>query len=211
MLLGGRCEVFGLDESGELSFVARDIGYPLVSVVGRPSEVAIRDAVAPGRDCEVLVPPENGDHVAAALPGWRRSAAMLHLLEKEDRLPHVPAGVVRLLELSGLDDVEGLPGDLREELVFAARWSPIAASFDGERPVAFCYADRTETLWDVAIDTLEGYRRQGHAARCVAYMIEHLKPLRPVWGAENTNRASLGLAAKLGFVPVDEVLLFRER
>ncbi len=42
-------------------------------------------------------------------------------------------------------------------------------------------------------------------------MIEHLRPLRPVWGAENTNPASLGLAAKLGFVAVDELLVFRAR
>ncbi len=65
--------------------------------------------------------------------------------------------------------------------------------------------------WDVAIDTLEGYRRRGHGARCVAYMIEHLRPLRPVWRAENSNQASLGLAARLGFTPVDELPIFRAR
>lgn len=32
--------------------------------------------------------------------------------------------------------------------------------------------------------------------------------LRPVWGAEETNSASLGLAKKLGFEPVDEVAVF---
>jgi GNAT superfamily N-acetyltransferase len=211
LLLVGECELFGLDESDELSFVVRGTGYPLVSVVGRPSKGAIREAVAGRRDCEVLVPPENGAHVAAALPGWERSAATLHLLGDETRLPRVPAGAVRLLDPRELGQMEGLPRALREELVVAARTSPVAASFDGGRPVAFCYADRTEGLWDVSIDTLEGYRRQGHAARCVAFVVEHLRPLRPVWGAENTNRASLGLATRLGFVPVDEVLLFRKR
>jgi GNAT superfamily N-acetyltransferase len=211
MLLLGECEIFGLDQSGGLSFVVRDTGYPLVSVVGRPPEDAIREAVAGRRDYEVLVPPEGEGRVTAALPGWERSAATLHLLGDEARLPRVPAGAVRLLEPSELNAMEGVPRNLREEFVMAARTSPVAASFEGGRPVAFCYADRTETLWDVSIDTLEGYRRRGHAARCVAYMIEHLRPLRPVWGAENTNLASLGLAARLGFVPVDEVLLFRER
>jgi hypothetical protein len=40
-------------------------------------------------------------------------------------------------------------------------------------------------------------------------MIEYLRPLRPVWGAEETNLPSLRLAARLGFVPVDELLVFR--
>jgi hypothetical protein len=38
MLLLGDCELFGLEESEELSFVVRDTGYPLISVVGRPSD-----------------------------------------------------------------------------------------------------------------------------------------------------------------------------
>jgi hypothetical protein len=39
-------------------------------------------------------------------------------------------------------------------------------------------------------------------------MIEHLRPLRPVWGADEMNLPSPRLAAKLGFVPADEVLVF---
>jgi hypothetical protein len=34
------------------------------------------------------------------------------------------------------------------------------------------------------------------------------KGKQPVWGAEEWNRASLGLAARLGFVPVDELVVF---
>jgi hypothetical protein len=206
MLLLGECEVFGLGEDD--SFVARDTGYPAVCVVGRPSEQAIREAVAGPREYEVVVPPENGPHVAAALPGWNESRATLHQLGDERSLPHVPAGAVRLLDPSELEGIEGVPRDLLSELAVAARRSPVAASFAGGRPVAFCYAVLTESLWDISINTLEGHRRQGHAARCVAFMIEHLRPLRPVWGAEATNHASLGLAAKLGFVPVDEVVVF---
>lgn len=211
MLRSGECELFGLREDEEVSMVVRDTGFPLISVVGRPPRAAIRDAAAGRRDHEIIAPPENGDLVAAALPGWEGSLATLHLLDDEERLPHVPPGTVRLIEPAELDATEGLPRELRSELAGAARSSPIAASFEGGRPVAFCYADRTEGLWDISIDTLEAYRRRGHAARCVAYMVEHLRPLRPVWGAENTNLASLGLAAKLGFVPVDELLVFRAR
>ena len=212
MLLGGECEVFGLSEDAGLSFVARDTAYPTISVIGRPPGHAIREAAARDPEGEIVVAPEGGPHVAAALPGWEGASATLHMLADESRLPRVPAGSVRLLEPAEIPTLQGLPDDLRSELAGAARWSPIAASLaENGRAVAFCYADRTEGLWDVAVDTLEEYRGRGHAARCVAFMVEHLRPLRPVWCAEDTNRASLGLAAKLGFVPVDGLLLFRAR
>lgn len=69
---------------------------------------------------------------------------------------------------------------------------------------------RTESLWDVSIDTLEEHRRQGHAARCVAFMVEHMQRegRRPIWNAVKSNAASLALAARLGFVPVDEMVVF---
>jgi hypothetical protein len=70
MLLLSDCKLFGLEKGEELSFVVRETGYPLVSVVGRPSEDAIREAVAGAAGYEIFVPPENGTHVAAALPGW---------------------------------------------------------------------------------------------------------------------------------------------
>ncbi len=147
--------------------------------------------------------------MSAALPGWKAVSATLHLLGDASRLPHVPAGAVRLLAPSELAAIDRLPPDLLAE--FRVAYSPIAASLADGRPVSFCYAAaQTESLWDISIDTLEGFRNQGYAARCVAYMVERMegKGLRPVWGAEEWNRASLGLAAKLGFVPVDELVVF---
>ncbi len=119
---------------------------------------------------------------------------------------------MRLIAPSELSSIDGLPPDLLSELRVAARRSPITASLVGGRPVSFCYvAAQTEGLWDISIDTLAEHRRQGHAARCVAYMIEHMRRQgrMPVWGAEETNPPSLRLAAKLGFVPVDELIVFR--
>ncbi len=54
---------------------------------------------------------------------------------------------------------------------------------------------------------VEGHRGRGYALRCALYMIEHLRPVRAVWGADETHLPSLRLAAKLGFVPADEVLV----
>lgn len=205
MLLSGDCEIFGLREEGP-DFVVRD--PELISVVGHPPLGGIREAASRGRN-DLLAFPENRRHVSEALPGWNGVRALLHLPGEDHQLPGVPEGSVRQLAASEISAIEGLPPDLRSELDPAAGESPIVAALENGRPVAFCYAaSRTESLWDVSIDTLDGFGRRGHAARCAAYLIKRMRPLRPVWGAEETNPASLGLAAKLGFVVVDELFVF---
>lgn len=215
ILLSGHCEVLGLEDGGEgLSFVVRDTGTSSIyaSVVGRPAESAIAEAVSYGQnEGEVLAVPENRSHVAAALEGWRSVNTVLHTLGDTPRMPEVPEGSVRLLPSLDVVDLGSLPPDLRAELEDAMETSPVCAAYAGGRPVAFCYVGaRTESLWDVSIDTLEEHRRRGHAARCVAFMVEHMQRecWRPVWNAVASNAASLGLAAKLGFVPVDEMVVF---
>lgn len=204
MLLSDGCEMFGLEEN--LDFVVRD--EELISVVGHPSREAIRSATSQGV-VDLLAFPENRDHVSSALPGWTCVPAILHLLGDSPRLPEIPESSVRWLAESEISGIEGESSELHSELKLAAGESPIATALEDGRPVSFCYAgSRTEGLWDISIDTLAAYRRRGHAARCVAYMVEHMKPLRPVWAAEETNAASLGLAARLGFVSVDELIVF---
>ncbi len=57
------------------------------------------------------------------------------------------------------------------------------------------------------MDTLAGHRRRGYAEWCIACLIRHLRVRGKelVWGAVETNVASMRLAAKLGFAPVDRV------
>jgi GNAT superfamily N-acetyltransferase len=208
MLLSGRCEVF--ERGNDSGFVVRDTETRLISVVGRPPGDAIAEAVTRGGyGGDVLAVSENRPHVATALPGWTAVRATLHLLGDAPRLPRVPEGSVRLL--SPPVSLEAVPHGLRFELEIYGWRSPIAAALAGDHPVSFCYAaSQTEGLWDVSIDTLEEYRRQGHAARCVAYMTGHMRHRNkePVWGVEAWNLPSLGLASKLGFVPVDEIVVF---
>ncbi len=215
MLLEG-CDLLGLEEGPEgPSFVARGL-YPegeLVSVVGSPASGAIAEAVDRNGDSgAVIAMPENAPLVARALPDREMQPAILHLLGETglQESPGTPEGEVRLL--SAQEEPVVLPPvlqpDLRAELEDALqRGTPLAATFVEDVPVSFCYvASETEGLWDVAIDTVEAYQKREYAARCAAFMVRHMHETagkKPVWGALETNAASMNLAAKLGFVPVD--------
>jgi GNAT superfamily N-acetyltransferase len=219
MLLSGRCEVLGLAEGGpEPQFVARELDESenrAVCVVGRPQADAIREAARRNRNGgEVLATQEVASHIHGTLPDWTATRATLHLLGDASRLPRVAGGEVGPLGVSDLATVaDDIPQGLRSELEVAlAKDAPAVAALADGRPVSFCYAaDETEGLWDISIDTLEPYRRQGYAARCVSCMVDEMRRRgkEPVWAAEESNLPSIRLAAKLGFVPVDELLLFR--
>ncbi len=212
MLLDGSGEVLGLSvEPLELAVV--DPAFALVGVVGRPAVGALGEAAAlAGPKVAILAAPESVAWVAAALPEMRAERAFLHLLGPEPRLPVIAPGAVRRLGANDVEALDDLPDDLRDELRAAsAAGVAIAGALDNGVPVAFCYAgSATESLWDVSIDSRPEWRRRGFAARAAAFEIERLGALgkRPVWGAVESNAASRGLAAKLGFVPADEIWVF---
>jgi len=209
MLLSNRANVFGLDldaaPTPSFAVVKHDVG-----VVGAPNPKAILEAVQhSGEAAIVLAVPENLALVEAALPHWISERAALHTLASLNRLPEVPPGIVRLLEPGETTSLKNVPEDLYAELADAVvDGAAIAAAFADGQPVSFCYAgSETEGLWDISIDTLEPYWRQGHAARCVAFQIARYRERgkAPVWGSLRSNLASARLAAKLGFVEVDEI------
>jgi GNAT superfamily N-acetyltransferase len=210
LLLAGLGELFGPEGGG---FALCDPEDELVIVVGKPARNLVRQALecAGGRG-SVLATPEDAGHVSRVLSGWSSARAVIHTPGRGAERLREPVDGVRLLEPVEVERLPDMPPDLGSWLRLAAsRGYPIAAAFAGELPVSFCCAAaRTETLWDVSIDTLPEHRRRGHAARCAAYMIRHMneRGKRPVWGAEEDNRASLALAARLGFVPVDELVVF---
>jgi GNAT superfamily N-acetyltransferase len=127
-------------------------------------------------------------------------------------LPPLPrADEVPLRLLRPDDPLDHLPSGLRFEIEHARAIAPVAVALADGRPVSFCYPCWvTETLWDVSIDTLDGYRRRGLAARAVGFMIARMRESgrEPVWGAMESNVASLALARALAFVPVDEIVVF---
>ncbi len=206
----GAGEVFGLQETPELSLVLWELDTESVFVVGRPGAEALRKAIRRGQAREVIAPPEQADLLQDVLPGWAGSRILLHVLPDERHLPIVAYGQVGFLDASLLKQF-AIPPALLEEFQSAALHSPIAAAFVEKQPVSFCYAGAvTEAWWDISIDTLPEHRRKGYAALCVAHMIRHMQSQgkQPVWAAITENPASWRLAQKLGFTPVDELVLF---
>lgn len=217
-------------------FVVRDPPSGFISVVGKPAIEAIRAAVeANERPNDVVTQPENAEHVKSALPRWKQTRAKLHWLADSEKLfgPSGPRTDMLGLPERGDDDdgfgidiaqpefitnieltaAKDLPDELRHELLLAAlRGLVVGVKVVGHGHVSFCHAEvQTETLWDVSIDTLEDHRRKGYAEKAVTHLAEHMldeRNKRPVWGALETNEASLRLAAKLGFRPVDELVAF---
>ena len=83
------------------------------------------------------------------------------------------------------------------------------------RAVAFAYAPyrcaptaEAPGYFDISVDTLEEFRRRGHARRACAALIaaERGPRMLPVWGAERENAASLATAVALGFAPNGETI-----
>jgi GNAT superfamily N-acetyltransferase len=210
MLLTGMGRPVGAVATSPVTFVALHAGDDQAAVVGRPPHELIQNAAASAT--ELLAVPENADWVIAALPGWQLEPATILTAPSLDLIHAVPPGVVREVTIP---ELVGLPvqyAPLRDDLLVEARsGTPVFAAFAGDQPAAFCYAGSvTERWWDISIDTLEPFRRQGYAAQCVAHVVQHMEAdgKMPVWGALESNTASARLAAKLGFTPVDAVVVF---
>jgi GNAT superfamily N-acetyltransferase len=101
-----------------------------------------------------------------------------------------------------------LPDHLAAELGWARTRGPIYTAYVDGSPAAFAYAPwRSPTYFDVSVDVIPGARQLGLATIVASAMIhaERAAGRQPVWGADEGNAASLRLAKRLGFEPVDEL------
>jgi RimJ/RimL family protein N-acetyltransferase len=196
--------------------VVLDPVLPSGFLVGRADPALLRDvAAAAPRDFELVVQDDAIEDARAALaPGWRLATATLFALvspwpaARDGDDP--PAGVV-ICAPPAEDWIARVPQD-DEMRFYAAQAEAIALRLAGDEVVAVCAAgDVTESLWDVGIDTVEGHRRAGHAAAAFRALAGHMAAAgrQPVWCAEDDNVASLAMAARMGFVPVDRLGLLR--
>lgn len=210
MLLSGSCEVLG-DPRAD-NYVVRSLDTTLAAIVGRPSMAAIRDAATRTDGVDILCPEDAAGPAARALPEWCARPATIHVL-RDARAPARPAPPLDVRLVGGGEPVPlgHVPAPLRQEMEAARRRSPFSVGFAAGVPASFAYAPwQTESLCDVSIDTLAGYRQRGLGSATAWLLIEHMRAQgkQPVWGAMEGNVASLRLAARLGFVPVDRLFVF---
>ncbi len=177
----------------------------LGSIVGKPDSDAL--ALVTVEVTELLAFADNIDHVRSLLPGF--NAELATVFSAPEQLPRAAPHHCREISPGEIEAQCHLPDDLLSELTDAAEdESTIAAAFDGMLPVAFAYvASETETLWDVSIDTIQSHRRQGYAAAAVIHLMTKMREegKSAVWGAIQSNRASVNLARRLGFVENDKL------
>jgi len=212
MLLSGSGRIFMSDSREDVDTVIQHPANGLTCVIGMPDPEVLHEAIdALDIPALLLAVPENSAYIEKLFPDWNASTARMHILPPNVNLDISPDIRVSFLDKEDLSEMDHLSGELQSELLTASIHSPIAAVFDNELPVSFCYAAaETETLWDISIDTLEPYRRRGFARQAVAFMIKymHKKGKQPVYGAEETNIESTRLAQKMGFEPIDTLILF---
>jgi L-amino acid N-acyltransferase YncA len=106
-----------------------------------------------------------------------------------------------------------LPRALRRDLLAAVADSPVAGALSGGAPVSFCHAAAiTETLWEVSVHTLDGYRRRGLATRAVHRLMAELRGEGwwPVCAVEDGDAPALAFARRLGFVESGRMAVFRQ-
>ncbi len=213
MLLSGRGRILHVNNLNPPSAVVVQDDVSLAAVVGHPPQEQIAEVAAAAR--ELIAAPEDASWIAAALPEWQSDKATLYRLAPTVRHDLPSPESVRDLGAADLQRIRGIPGELRRELEIECRaGTRVVAALEDDQPVAFCYAGAvTESLWDVAVDTLEPFRRRGHASACATVLIAHQLALgkRPVWGAVSHNLASHGLAKRLGFEPTDAIVVFSSR
>jgi hypothetical protein len=180
------------------------LGHDAAKLMVVAGEVETTDVVRiAGRPHVILVEREE---LARALEvaGRRAERAILHTLPDPAALPDYEGALP-------LGDA-ALPAVLPEALGAELAWARVRGTVwttwvDGD-PVSFAYAPwRSQTWFDVSVDTLPDARQLGLGTIVAAAMIrdERAHGREPVWGADERNTASLRLARRLGFAPVDEI------
>jgi GNAT superfamily N-acetyltransferase len=139
--------------------------------------------------------------------GYGGERAILHTLSEADALVELE-GAVLLDKDAPLDH---LAPALVEELRASER---IWCAWVDELPVAFAHAPwRSEKWFDISVEVDPSARQLGLGTIVATALIldERARGREAVWGADEGNRASIALATKLGFVPVDELWVIEPR
>ncbi|MDQ3363918.1 MAG: GNAT family N-acetyltransferase [Myxococcota bacterium] len=175
----------------------------LAVIHGAPPPATI-DALARELADHTLLVASEPLRAALDASGRRPLRAILHTLADPAALPELDGATLLGPDVS----LAHVPADLADELAVARTLGPIWTVFVDGEPVSFAYAPWRSARWfDVSVDTLPAARQLGLGAIVASTMIhaERAAGREPVWGADEHNLASLRLADRLGFVPIDEL------
>ena len=141
------------------------------------------------------------------------TASPASLANEAREATRLQSGVI-IRDLAAGDSITHLSAPLRGDIERARRTREVNAAFVDGLPVAFAYVSlETERHGDLSVDTQEGWQRRGLGAAVLRPVIAGLvaRGVRPVWGAVESNAASLGLARRLGFTETAGTLLAATR
>ncbi len=185
-------------------------GSHLMVVIGHPTNELLAEALIGRTGTELLCVTESAPAMAKALPDWTSELVRVYELAEAARL--APPDV-RVRALQTTDLLAHLPLDLQEDLSSTMSERQVLCTFEQGLAASFAYSYwRTESQFDISIDTAPQFRRRGLARLTVSELIrqELSRGFRPVWGAMESNMASQQLAVQLGFVPTEGLQLFRQ-
>ena len=200
-----RPELFG-DLEG---WVALRPDRRLLIAAGDPSpRVILAARAAAHSDAEAVA---TGRAISRLESAWdvRATRAIIHEVGLHGL--SIPADLPEATLLAPGAPLDHLHAEWQREIGDLLGRRPIGVVLEGDLPVSVCLPTLvTEKYWDVSIETVEGYRCAGRAAATFLRVEREMRSagLEPVWGAAQTNPASLALAVKLGFVPTAEVAWF---
>jgi hypothetical protein len=109
----------------------------LVAVVGRPDPPLItRIVTALAGDVNVLAQMEDADHIGRALPRWRRSRAIIHVLPAVASWEHEQEANTRVFTAESAPQFDHVPDAIRRELLDALRGRTVSRFVPGVLPHA---------------------------------------------------------------------------
>jgi GNAT superfamily N-acetyltransferase len=157
----------------------------------------------------VVIQVEDAPHARSQLPGWVVGYGLIHVKPVSETAPTQRQENPNIVVQSPPE-----PELLARLPPLSRKWGGAAAAIavwmhEGQ-PASVCAAAAvTESFWDVGIETQAEYRRRGYGRTCFEALEHRMaeKGKRPIWGADKKNSASLAMARRLGFEPIDEVVV----
>ncbi len=188
------------------------IGYgaPPVGLLPELRSLADRSGMT-GQDIELHLP----DAAAESWLGHDRVRSLgqnhvqtLPTQESVERIHDLVAKEADVITDPSDSRLKTLPTALELEFAALCPWPVVVAIAAQDRIASIAYAFvETEGYFDISIDTVHPFRREGYGVSCAAALIRQQlhRGKRPVWIANEKNPASLALSSKLGFEDVGHV------